>query len=212
VLIGALSRERNLDTALSPKRYLHYNSAWLMSPGGTVQEYRKNHLVPFSEHLPFDDVLPLINFVDLGEGDFSAGTEIPVWNGWTPLICYEAIYGQLLRQAVRNGSGLIINITNDGWFDRSTAPWQHFNLVRIHAVETGVPVARAANTGVSAFIDAYGHVSGETALFEEAIIRQKMPVGARGTLYYHIGDAVEWILLALAGAAVVWAVARKRTD
>ena len=157
----------------------------------------KKHLVPFSERIPFDEIFPILNYVDLGEGDFVAGHETPVYGPflWTPYICYDAIFGDLVREAIRDGSRLMVNITNDGWFGRSTAPYQHLNLIRYRAIENAMPVARLANSGVSSFIDSYGHYDGNTEIFTDRVIQRKMPLKERDTLYSRIGDTVEMSLL-----------------
>ena len=174
-------------------------------------------MVPFSERIPFDEVFPILNYVDLGEGDFVAGKETPVYRPfhWTPYICYDAIFGDLVREAIRSGSRLMVNITNDGWFGRSSAPYQHLNLIRYRVVETGMPVARLANSGVSVFIDQYGHFDGNTEIFTDRVIQRKVPLRTRDTVYTHIGDAVEMTLLVfgvlylLVALLVAWLQARK---
>ena len=89
----------------------------------------------------------------------------------------------------------MVNITNDGWFGRSTAPYQHLNLIRYRAIENAMPVARLANSGVSSFIDSYGHYDGNTEIFTDRVIQRKMPLKERDTLYSRIGDTVEMSLL-----------------
>ena len=126
-----------------------------------------------------------------------AGKETPVYEPflWTPYICYDAIFGDLVREAIREGSRLMVNITNDGWFGRSTAPYQHLNLIRYRAIENGMPVARLANSGISAFIDQYGHFDKNTEIFTDRVVQRKVPLKTRDTLYSHIGDTVEISLL-----------------
>lgn len=198
VLVGALDHKRVSDPN-SPRRYEIYNASFMFSPGGDAkpQRYIKKHLVPFSERIPFDDIFPILNYVDLGEGDFVPGHETPVYNlyQWTPYICYDAIFGDLVREAARAGSRLMVNITNDGWFGRSTAPGNHLNLVRYRAVENGMPVARIANSGISAFIDQYGHYDQNTELFTKTIIKRKVALKTRHTFYERIGDSFETFLL-----------------
>ena len=197
LLTGALDYQRNPPKSI--RKFDIYNAAFLFSPGvhRFPQRYVKKHLVPFSERIPFDEVFPILNYVDLGEGDFVAGKETPVYPPfqWTPYICYDAIFGDLIREAIRHGSRLMVNITNDGWFGRSTAPYQHLNLIRYRAIESGMPVARLANSGVSAFIDQYGHFDGNTEIFTDRVIQRKVPLKTRDTLYSHIGDTVEIMLL-----------------
>lgn len=197
ILAGALDYKRNAPGSI--RKYDIYNASFLFSPGinGFPERYVKKHLVPFSERIPFDEVFPILNYVDLGEGDFVTGKETPVYSpySWTPYICYDAIFGDLVREAIRHGSRLMVNITNDGWFGRSTAPYQHLNLIRYRAIENGMPVARLANSGVSAFIDQYGHFDMNTEIFTDRVIRRTVPLRTRDTLYTHIGDAVEMVLL-----------------
>jgi apolipoprotein N-acyltransferase len=197
VLTGALDFHRNEPG--SPRKYDIYNASFLFSPNTRAfpKRYIKKHLVPFSERIPFDEVFPILNYVDLGEGDFVAGKETPVYQPfqWTPYICYDAIFGDLVREAMREGSRLMVNITNDGWFGRSTAPYQHLNLIRYRVIENGMPMARLANSGVSAFVDQYGHFDGNTEIFTDRVIQRKMPLKTRDTLYSHIGDFVEKGLL-----------------
>lgn len=196
IFIGALAYDRD---GTDPRPFNFYNSGFLFAPGERKPlRYDKMHLVPFSERIPFDDVIPILNYVNFGEGDFVAGKEIPVREpySWTPFICYEAIYGSQIREAIRKGSRLMVNITNDGWFGISTAPGQHLNLVRYRAVENGYPVARDVNSGITAFIDQYGHISGQTKLFEKNVVIRRIPLRSHDTLYVHIGDAVEDGLLA----------------
>lgn len=198
ILVGALDFKRNREPD-AVRRYEIYNASFLFTPGDNdfPQRYIKKHLVPFSERIPFDDIFPILNYVDLGEGDFVPGKETPVYEPflWTPFICYDAIFGDLVRDAIRAGSRFMVNITNDGWFGRSTAPYQHLNLVRYRAIENGFPVARLANSGVSAFVDQYGHMDMNTPIFEDAVIQRKMQLKTRDTLYQHIGDDVETALL-----------------
>ena len=197
LLVGALDYRRNPRGSI--RKFDIYNASFLFAPGDFhfPKRYIKKHLVPFSERIPFDEVFPILNYVDLGEGDFVAGKETPVYQPflWTPYICYDAIFGDLVREAIREGSRLMVNITNDGWFGRSTAPYQHLNLIRYRAIENGMPVARLANSGVSAFIDQYGHFDKNTEIFTDRVIQRKVPLKTRDTLYSHIGDSVEIFLL-----------------
>ncbi|MCL2283644.1 MAG: apolipoprotein N-acyltransferase [Fibromonadales bacterium] len=210
IVTGALNRERNKER--KRKGYNIYNSAFLFGSGKPAAEYRKTHLVPFSERIPFDNVFSIINYVDLGGGEFSQGDSLVIWQpgNFSPLICYEAIYGSILRDAKRKGAKFIANITNDGWFMRSIAPYQHLNLVRAHAVENGIGVVRAANTGISAFIEPDGRIIEKTKLFEERIIVHDMPLETRWTLYSVIGDYVEWVLLVFSLVMIAVAMCFKK--
>ena len=199
ILTGALDYKRISRDLNNPRRFEIYNASFLFTPGDHrfPRRYIKKHLVPFSERIPFDEVFPILNYVDLGEGDFVPGKETPVYGpyNWTPYICYDAIFGDLVRDAIREGSRLMVNITNDGWFGQSTAPYQHLNIVRLLAVTYGYPVARLANSGVSAFIDQYGHYDQNTKIFETRVIQRKMPLKTRSTFYTAVGGFFENALL-----------------
>ena len=196
-LIGAL------DFTSDPKpyhAYKFYNSAFLFSANkndDTVLQYSKLRLVPFSERLPFDDVFPLINYVNLGEGDFSTGNDYAIWKRaipYAPSICYEIIYPDFARGARKRGAQLLVNITNDGWFGFSNAPFQHANIARFRSIEVGAPIARCSNAGVSIFYDFKGRILGKSKLQEVTVLRRKISISTKETLYLRIGDIVENIL------------------
>jgi len=210
IVIGALNRAWNPESNRK-RKYDIYNSAFLFGSGESELEYRKMHLVPFSEKMPFDNIFPIVNYVDLGGGEFSAGDSLSIWQpgNFSPLICYEAIYGNILRDAKRKGAKFIANITNDGWFYKSIAPYQHFNLVRAHAVENGIGVVRAANTGISAFILPNGRILEKTELFERRIIVQNIPLETYFTPYSEIGDYIELFLFAFSLVMFIVAIIKK---
>ncbi len=197
LLVGALDY---VPDAQPYHTYLFYNSAYLFPAGAGdqgVHQYSKLRLVPFSERLPFDDVFPIINYVNLGEGDFSAGKDYEIWNRrvpYAPSICYEIIYPDFVRGARHRGAQLLVNITNDGWFGYSNAPFMHANIARFRAIEAGVPIARCSNAGISLFYDYKGRVLGKTRLAEVTVLRRKVPLLCRDTWYLRHGDAVENVL------------------
>jgi apolipoprotein N-acyltransferase len=195
-------------------RWTNYNSAVLFDPGGSVVgRYDKLHLVPFGEFVP-----PGLGWIRrfIWIGDFIAGREATVFQlaeeapAFSVLICFEDIFPELGRRFARAGAGLLINITNDAWFHRTGAAWQHAQTSILRAVELRVPVVRAANTGVSGFIDAHGRVVGTVhdaagqTLFVPgtAIAELTVPSQAGRTGYATWGD---WWLVAVCGAlAAAW--------
>jgi apolipoprotein N-acyltransferase len=210
ILVGALNYDRKGVAARRGINY--YNSAFLFEPKGPSSEYRKIRLVPFSERIPWEDVFPLLNYVDLGEGDFTPGTEVVVFDdqlSYAPNICYESIYPSFVRRNINAGAKLIVNITNDAWFGRSTAPYQHANLIKYRSIENAIPIARCANSGVSVFYDEYGNEYGKTELFEKVITRHNLPLKHRSTLYSQIGEVVEWLFLILGVLVLIWVLALK---
>src|SRR5436309_315013 len=140
-----------------------FNSAYLVSSTGTVLDrYDKVHLVPFGEYVPLKPVFFFLNKLVVGLGDFVPGSDPRVMSGPSGhlgvVVCFEVIFPNLVRQFVDRGAYYMVTITNDAWFGRTSAPYQHFAMVVFRAVENRVPCARAANTGSSGFIAAEGHI------------------------------------------------------
>jgi len=203
ILMGALDF---VEDRKPWRDYIFYNSAFLFPPQESkpVEQYSKLRLVPFSEKLPFQNVFPILNYVHLGEGDFSPGPGYQVWGDslrFAPSICYEVIYPEFARQAKKAGAQFLVNITNDGWFGRSNGPYEHANIARFRAVETGMPIARCANSGVSVFYDAWGRDLGHTELMDSTVLQRRLPIARRDTFYARQGGTVDALFLAALG---VW--------
>lgn len=159
--------------------YDFYNSAYLLSPeGDTLGRYDKVHLVPFGEYVPLRGLLPFVSKLTAGIGDFAEGAgPVPIMlgkDGLGILICYEAIFPEIAREVVKNGATLLVNITNDGWFGRTSAPYQHLDMTVLRAVENRSYLVRSANTGISAVVDPVGRVVDKTSLFERTVLVSKV--------------------------------------
>ncbi len=183
----------------------YYNAAFLVQPDGTTGAvYRKMHLVPFGEFVPAKRLLFFVGTIVEAASDFSAGTEpilLPVaGHHVSTAICYEVIYGSLMRRFVNEGSELLTTITNDAWYGRSSAPYQHWDQAALRAIEDGRYLARAANTGISGFVDPYGRVVRKSQLFEQTLLVEDLRFLRHRTLYSRIGDAVAWLSLAFTAA------------
>jgi apolipoprotein N-acyltransferase len=172
-----------------------YNSIYIIDHDGSVLSvYDKLHLVPFGEYLPFQDLMEKLGFVQLTkvQGGFIPGTrrralEIPDAPRALPLICYEAIFpGNVAARDDR--PGWIVNLTNDGWFGISTGPYQHLQQARLRAIEEGLPVVRAANTGISAVIDPEGRIVARLGLGIEGVLDASLPTAIPPTVYARFGD------------------------
>ncbi|MBW2437147.1 MAG: apolipoprotein N-acyltransferase [Deltaproteobacteria bacterium] len=177
---------------------IYHNSAYLINPGTkNISKYDKAHLVPYGEYVPFKRWLPFLGKVVAQVGDFrpgKPGKTLP-WkkNAIGVQICYEIIFPGLSRAMVKNDAVLLINITNDAWFGTTSGPYQHFSMTIFRAVENRRALVRAANTGISGFIDPVGRILASTPLLEEAAVTRTLPLIHKKTVYTRFGD-----LLALA--------------
>jgi apolipoprotein N-acyltransferase len=178
-------------------KLVHYNSAYLAAPSGELTgRYDKIHLVPFGEYVPLGDILSLGSLGE-GIGDFRSGKEVV--NLVLPrarfgvLICFEIIFPDLCRQFVKKGANFLVTITNDAWFGRTSAPYQHFSLAVFRAVENRVYVARAANTGISGIIDPGGRIRKQGGIFKEEAINGVIHLSTSKTFYTLHGDVFAWI-------------------
>ena len=197
----------------TPDRY--YNSAFMLAPDGAVAAvYRKMQLVPFGEFVPLRSLLFFVSPLVEGVSDFSPGdrvTMLPMAGHMaSTAICYEIVYPHLSREAVRQGAELLTTVTNDAWYGDSSAPYQHFALASLRAVEQGRYLARAANTGISGVVDPYGRVIGATRVFEEAVVVVEARFLTGRTLYATIGDLVAELALAVAGLTGLWLWVERR--
>jgi apolipoprotein N-acyltransferase len=190
----------------------YYNSAFLINGRTVLHQYDKIHLVPFGEYMPLTWLLPLGPGIAAREGDYSAGDAMTVMrlNRCPPfgvLICYEAIFPELARAALANGAKMLINLTNDGWYGRSAAPYQHLELARVRSIENRVWLLRAANTGISAAFDPAGRAVGTIPLQEEGVLIVKVPTSPpAGSFYSRFGDVFAWGCIAVCSLAILSAV------
>jgi apolipoprotein N-acyltransferase len=161
-----------------------------------VQKYDKMHLVPFGEYVPLSWLLFFVHKMAAGIGDFSAGEAFTVFE--TPkgrfgvLICFETIFPDQVRRYVLAGADFLVNITNDAWFGDSGAPYQHLSMAALRAVENGVYLVRAANTGISALVAPSGQILEQSDLFVEAVLSATVTPRSAGTFYTRRGDLFAW--------------------
>ncbi len=182
------------------------NSALLLSAGGQVEaQYNKIHLVPFGEYVPLKNILFFVGKMVESIGDFGSGSDytvmtVPYGSGdrsektkLCTVICYEIIFPDLVRQFVKRGAAIVTTITNDAWFGRTSAPFQHFSMAVFRAVENRVPIARAANTGISGFIDSRGRILATSGIFTEAYLTHTLTPGSTKTFYTRHGDVFSYL-------------------
>ena len=192
-----------------------YNSIYVIDHEGTfLATYDKMHLVPFGEYLPFQDFLERLGLMQLTKvrGGYVAGESrkpiaLPRTPPFLPLICYEIIFpGAAVPRGER--PGWLINLTNDGWFGRSSGPYQHLQQARVRAIEEGLPLVRAANTGVSAVIDPLGRIVRSLPLGVEGVLDAPLPRPVEATVYSRFGDGPAGLAAFGGLALLLWRRAR----
>ncbi len=187
-----------------------YNSIYVIDHDGSILSiYDKMHLVPFGEYLPFQDALERLGLMQLTrvKGGFVAGErrraiDVPPAPAFLPLICYEIIFpGEAVPPDEK--PGWLLNVTNDGWFGKSAGPYQHLQQARVRAIEEGLPLVRAANTGISAVIDPVGRVVASLPLGAEDVLDAPLPRALAGTPFRHFGNTVAAVFLLFAFVFVI---------
>src|SRR4030065_2858331 len=169
------------------------NSAYLISPyRDNMSRYDKIHLVPFGEYAPFSNILFFCEQLASGTGDFSAGRdhivmELPEMK-FGVVICYEVIFPELVRKFILNGAHFLVTITNDAWFGKTSAPYQHFTMAVFRSVENRIYFARSANTGISGFISPKGEILQASPIFEESLLIRNIFPSDTKTFYTKHGD------------------------
>ena len=193
-----------------------YNSIYVIDHTGSILSiYDKLHLVPFGEYLPFQNLLERLGLMQLTkvQGGFLAGERrrrmavLPAPE-MLPLVCYEVIFpGEAVPRGER--PGWLLNVTNDAWFGISSGPYQHLQQARVRAIEEGLPLVRAANSGVSAVVDPLGRIVRSLPLGSEGILDAGLPRPIAATIYARNGDFWLWIAIALTFLATVIAGLRQ---
>jgi apolipoprotein N-acyltransferase len=181
-----------------------YNSVFYMNGRGVVVgRYDKHHLVPFSEYIPLRSVLFFLRKLTEGAEDFSPGTTSSLFrvhgHEAGASVCYEAIFPAITRRSVREGARWLVNVTNDAWFGDTVAPYQHLAMARMRCVEFRRPMVRAANAGISAFIDATGKIDAELGLFRRGTVAAVVVPRSGATLYGKSGEVfgISCIIIAI---------------
>ncbi len=212
LLVGALSQDPGDDEAPL------YNSAYLLSPGAEnlVARYDKIHLVPFSEYVPMQQLIFFIDAIAGGyTGSTTPGKEIVVFNApdfsFGCVVCYEVIFGNLVRQFVKQGAGFMTTITNDAWFGRGSAPYQHHSTIPFRCVENRVYFARSANTGISSFVDPAGRVLEQSDIYVEAGLIGTVKLSPMHTIYTSLGDVFAYLCSAFCAILLLWGVISSRS-
>lgn len=185
--------------------YKIWNSIYVLSKNKIEGRYDKQHLVPFGEYVPFSEVLPL-DKITPGRVDFSrgeGGRQLSAAGlNLLPLLCYEVIFTNYGFSAQRPDA--IVTITNDAWFGNSTGPYQHLAMARMRAIEQGVPVLRAANTGVSAIVDSFGGIKSKVELNQSGFIISAIPDRLLDKTLYNSSGFLGIFLIILSSSIIIF--------
>lgn len=204
VIVGNIAIDR---TTSNSRGYFLFNSASFVTPQGVFAgRYDKMHLVPFGEYVPFKSLFFFAQNLLHEAGTFDAGVTRSLFavdgHRYGTFICYESIFADEVRQFVRQGADVLINISNDGWYGDTSAPWQHLNMVRMRAIENHRWILRATNTGVTASIDPDGRVVAAAPRHVRTSIRVGFGYEHDTTFYVAHGDWFAWICAGATAAAL----------
>jgi len=207
------------DYCMFGGHYRHLNGAVQIVPekGVTARTYKK-YLVPFGERVPFQWIYPGLGKLNLGQAEFLPGlrqalftfTKDSVEVRYPVLICYESLFPELSRQAVRDGANLLVTISNDAWYGWSSEPAQIDALSRFRCIETRRSMARVSNAGISSIIDPMGTELCATGLFQTTFVTAPVPLERRTTFFVVYGEWLPVLMNVITGAALIFMAVRKR--
>jgi apolipoprotein N-acyltransferase len=191
VIVGAMHWEHSASPSATSE-YDVYNTVFLTENSRLVP-YHKIMLVPFSEAMPFRAQFPILSRVNLGGSGFKKGSYETLFRindelETAPYICYEIIFPSFVRRRLRESTNMLVNVTNDGWFGRSSGPYQHAAMAQMRSIENGITLARAANSGISMFVDPVGRILARSGLYTREIIVKDVPTYRIMTYYGRFGD------------------------
>jgi apolipoprotein N-acyltransferase len=171
------------------------------------------HLVPFGEYVPLSPLFPFFSSL-VGIGNITPGEEVVIFQlprgKFGVLICFEVIFPELCREFVRNGADFMVTITNDAWFGKTSAPYQHLAQATFRSIENRMWLVRAANTGISAFVDPWGRIRKASGLFTREVLAEEIDLrGGAMTFYTQYGDVFA-IFCSLLGIGLIGYVVLKR--
>ncbi|HEX8379460.1 MAG TPA: apolipoprotein N-acyltransferase, partial [Allosphingosinicella sp.] len=212
MLVAGAARMEPAEAGAEPR---YYNSVYLIDDAGEILDAAdKVHLVPFGEYLPFQAQLEALGINQLTQlpGGFSAGgrtrlLDVAGWPSVLPLICYEIIFQDEVDGDLAARSGAIVNVTNDAWYGRTPGPYQHLRQAQLTAVALGLPLIRAANTGISVVDDGYGRTRAALALGSTGVVASALPDALPQTYFATYGNrtfGIIWLLTLFVCVAFRW--------
>jgi len=202
------------ETAGPPGQEMYFNTALALRPDLGITKYAKTHLVPFGEYTPYKKIFGFIQKMThaIGEVTPGSGPSLHAFESWrfgSP-ICYELIFPDLVRRFTKEGADFLATITNDGWYGKTSAPYQHFSNAVFRAVENRRFMLRAATTGISGIIDPYGRVVARTEIGTRAFLAGRVTPSKRLTFYARYGDAFSILCLTISAILFIMSLLNKR--
>jgi apolipoprotein N-acyltransferase len=212
VVVGAIG----MDPPLSGDLWRYYNSAVIVgADGAKVGRYDKIHLVPFGEYIPYKDLLFFAHKLTGRVSEFTRGDSRKTFrlNGhrYGVFICYEAVFADEVREFARLGAEVFVNISDDGWYGDTSAPWQHLNMARMRAIENRRWLLRDTNSGVTAAIDPYGRVTQSISRHVTDALPAQYGFRDDVTFYTAHGDVFAWLCAILGVGLVGWCLLSSRS-
>jgi apolipoprotein N-acyltransferase len=204
------------ETTTEDGQLRYHNTALCLHPDLSTTEYYKMHLVPFGEYTPYKKIFSFIESVTHAIGDVTPGRNYVLHSfegiKFGSPICYEIVFPNLVRNFVRKGAQFLATITNDGWYGKSPAPYQHFLIAVFRAVENRRFLLRAATTGISGFVDPYGRVLSRSELMTETYLTGRVTPSSRLSFYTRYGDLLPLLGLTLSGFFIILALVKRSHD
>jgi apolipoprotein N-acyltransferase len=194
----------------------YYNTAICLSPDLSMSLYYKMHLVPFGEYTPYKKIFFFLEKMTTAIGDISPGTQYSLHQfentKFGSPICYEIIFPDLVRKFVKKGASFLVTITNDGWYEKSAAPYQHFSIAVLRAVENRRYLLRAATTGISGIIDPFGRIVSKSELMTQTYLTGNITPSQKLTFYTKFGDVLPRASLTLAVIFLILALVKIKDE
>jgi apolipoprotein N-acyltransferase len=204
------------EVAASGEEMHYYNTALCLHPDLSMTQYHKMHLVPFGEYTPYKTVFSFIEKMTHAIGDITPGKKQTLLKFDSLLfgspICYEIIFPDLVRKFVKKGAHFLVTITNDGWYGKSSAPYQHFSMAVLRAVENRRFLLRAATTGISGIIDPYGRILHKSEMMTVAYFTGKIVPSQKLTFYTKYGDVLPLLSLTFSSLFFILALIKRTRE
>lgn len=195
------------EIAVSNGHTSYFNTALCLSPELSISQYYKMHLVPFGEYTPYKKIFSFIEKMTHAIGDITPGEKYSLHQFETlrfgSPICYEIIFPNLVRKFVKKGAHFLVTITNDGWYGKSSAPYQHFSMAVLRAIENRRYLLRAATTGVSGIIDPYGRILSKSEMMTKTYLTGEIVPSRKLTIYTKYGDILSFFSLTFVSLSLI---------